>query len=70
MSETIKPAYQKFGDDDQGVFRIGAVDCSLQKKICDKEKVTAFPTIKIYPPYPAPAIDVEVNAKLEGKQIR
>jgi hypothetical protein len=53
-----------------GIFRIGAMDCSLQPKICEKEKVTNTPSMMIYPPFPAPAFNVEVNDKFEGKILR
>jgi len=46
------------------------VDCDDQPKICTKEKVTKFPTMKVYPPFPAPPFDIEVNEKTEGKTLR
>jgi hypothetical protein len=45
----------------QGVFKIGAIDCYKEWELCDKEKVTKFPTVRIYPQNPIPAFDHEVN---------
>ena len=39
------------------MFRIGAVNCDANEAICNKQKVTEFPTFKLYPPFPAPIID-------------
>ena len=57
----MKKAYEGFGTENKGIFRIGAVDCDTQGPICDKEKVTAFPTFKIYPPFPAPVFDAPIE---------
>jgi hypothetical protein len=37
------------------MFRIGSVNCSDFKKICDNEGITEFPSYKVYPPVPVPA---------------
>jgi hypothetical protein len=44
----------------QGVFKIGAVDCYKDWDLCDKEKVTQTPVVRIYPPLPVPPFDYEV----------
>lgn len=62
--------YEAFGTDNKGIFRIGAVDCDTQAQICDKEKVTAFPSFKVYPPFPAPVFDAPVGDKVDGKKLR
>jgi thioredoxin-like negative regulator of GroEL len=62
--------YTTFSTDNKGMFRIGAVDCEDQPKICEKEKISNYPTMKIYPPFPAPAFDVEINDKFDSKVIR
>jgi hypothetical protein len=41
------------------MYRAGAVSCDDFPKICDKEKVTKYPTLRVYPPYPAPTADYE-----------
>ena len=58
-SAAFVPEFDKFTNEFRGVFRIGACDCDTDPKICEKEKVTAFPTFKIYPPQPLPSIDVD-----------
>jgi hypothetical protein len=44
----------------QGVFKVGAVDCYKEWELCEKEKITKTPTVRIYPPSPVPAFDYEV----------
>ena len=41
------------------MFRVDGIDCDEYPKICTKEKVTKFPTFRIYPPFPAPTVDYE-----------
>ena len=66
-SPAIAKDYMGFSTENKGIFRIGAVDCDDQPKICEKEKVNAYPTMKIYPPFPAPAFDVDTNGNFEVK---
>lgn len=51
--------YEKFAIENKGMFRIGAMDCTQFKAICDKEGVSDFPTYKVYPPVPVPAFAIE-----------
>lgn len=57
-SNQVKGEYDKFAEENLGIFKIGAVDCDSQAKICEKEKITSFPTVRIYPQFPAPTIDM------------
>jgi hypothetical protein len=41
------------------MFRIGSVDCNQFSTICSKEKIDKFPTLRVYPPFPAPTQDYE-----------
>lgn len=61
QSKDIKGSYSKFATDNKGIFRIGSVDCQDQGPICTKEKIEKFPTIKIYPTFPAPAFDLDLS---------
>ena len=54
----MSDVYKQFASDNKGIFRIGAVDCDEQPKICEKEKVDSFPTYRVYPPFPIPHFDV------------
>lgn len=58
-SKTFSTEYEKFGAEMQGVFKIGAIDCYKEWELCEKEKVTKFPTVRVYPPNPIPAFDYE-----------
>ena len=51
--------YESFAKDNKGMFRIGAIDCKEFEAICKKEKVTKYPTIRVYPQFPAPTQDYE-----------
>lgn len=53
-SPAIADEYQKFAAQNMGIFMIGAVNCDAQPKICEKEKVSEMPTVRLYPPFPAP----------------
>ncbi|KAL4478385.1 hypothetical protein ABPG74_006620 [Tetrahymena malaccensis] len=46
----------------KGLFYFGAVNCGEEPTICEKEKITQYPTVRVYPPLPLPSIDVEVPA--------
>lgn len=46
---------------------MGACDCDEDASVCEKEKITTFPTVRIYPPLPIPTIDVE--GELTGKSV-
>jgi hypothetical protein len=59
-SKTFSTEYEAFSNEFQGVFKIAAVDCYKEWELCDKEKVTKFPTVRIYPINPVPAYDHEV----------
>jgi hypothetical protein len=34
-------------------------DCDENAKLCEKERVTKFPTVRIYPPMPIPPVDID-----------
>lgn len=61
QSKDIKGSYEKFSLENKGVFRVGAVNCEESEAICKKEGVTTTPTIKIYPPFPAPIFDLDIS---------
>lgn len=41
------------------MFRIGSVDCNEFSALCKKEKIDKFPTLRVYPAFPAPTQDYE-----------
>lgn len=57
-----KEDFEKLGSDLKDMIRVGAVDCDDFWKICESEKVTSFPTYRVYPPFPAPTQDFEGDA--------
>lgn len=61
QSKDMKGSYQSFATDNKGIFRIGSVDCKTQVDICKKEKVETFPTMRIYPTFPAPTLDLDLS---------
>lgn len=57
--------------ENKGVFRVGAVNCELDANICSKESVTATPTIKVYPPFPAPVFDLDLSGdQFDTKKLK
>ena len=61
-SKKLKKDYEAFATENKGIFRIGSMDCVEWKQFCEKEKVTSFPTVRIYPEFPAPILDADVKA--------
>lgn len=62
--------YNKFATENKGIFRIGSVDCGDFESVCSKEGVKEFPTIKVYPPFPIPAFDLELGDKFDAKKLK
>lgn len=60
QSRNFVNAMDEFINEFRGVFKIGGCDCEEDADICEKEKITKFPTFRIYPPFPIPAVDYEV----------
>jgi len=61
--------FNAFATENKGVFRIGSVDCEAQSDICKKEGIQDYPTFRVYPPFPAPNIDL-TSTKFEGKELK
>lgn len=63
--------YDQFAKDNKGIFRIGAIDCGDFSKICEKEKVKTFPTVKVFPPHPIPEMDLVMkDNKFDPKDLK
>lgn len=58
-SKAFAGSYEIFAKDNKGLFRIGALDCASFESICKKEKIDKFPTLRVYPSFPAPFQDYE-----------
>lgn len=41
------------------MFKIGVINCENEINICAKERITNYPTFRIYPPNPIPTFDYE-----------
>ena len=41
------------------MLRIGSVDCNEWSAICSKEGITKYPTYRVFPPSPIPALNLE-----------
>ena len=70
--DEIRPEFNAFASENKGIFRIGSLDCKEFKELCDKEKISELPTIRIYPTFPAPTQDLSLPAdkKFEAKQLK
>jgi len=64
-SELYAAEMNHFAEDWQGVFIIGSVDCDKYSELCEAHDIREFPSIKVYPPYPAPVslYEGEVTSK-------
>jgi hypothetical protein len=62
-SKEFAKAYDEFTNEFRGVFKILACDCEESPQVCEREKITKFPTIRIYPANPVPPMDYEVFQK-------
>jgi len=51
----------------KGVFKIAAVNCDDEYSICEKERISKTPLIRVYPPAPIPTFDHE--GELNTKNI-
>ena len=71
QSKDIKGSYEKFAKDNKGIFRIGAVSCVNEDAICSKEKIDKYPTIRIYPQFPAPIFDLDTSGdQFDSKKLK
>ena len=59
VSKTIAGQYENFAKENKGMFRISAIDCEDFPTVCTKEGVTKFPTLRVYPAFPAPTEDYQ-----------
>jgi hypothetical protein len=57
-SKSDQGQFEKFGIEQNEMLRIGSVECNEWTTICSKEGITEFPTYRVYPPSPIPAIDI------------
>jgi len=61
----MKEQFEAFATENMGIFRIGSVDCSDFTKMCEKEKVTSFPSVRLYPPFPVPTSDMDLSGDFD-----
>ena len=59
-SRSVKLEIEKFATDNDGMFKVGAINCKDFSEICEKQQIREFPTFKVFPPLPAPAYNYEV----------
>ena len=52
------------------MLRIGSVECTEHAKICDKEKIETFPTYRVFPPSPIPAVDLVSEDVLDTDKLK
>lgn len=63
-SRGMKLTYEKFAEENDGLFKVTAMNCKEFQDICEKQEVREYPTFKIYPPLPAPIFVYEVRSHL------
>ena len=60
-SRGLKLTYEKFAEENDGLFKVAAINCKEFQDICEKQEVREFPSFKVYPPLPAPVFIYEVK---------
>lgn len=63
-SRGLKLTYEKFAEENDGLFKVTAINCKEFLDICEKQEVREYPTFKIYPPLPAPVFVYEVTTSI------
>lgn len=66
-SKDFAPKFDQMAKDYKGMLRIGAVDCNQEQKLCEKEKIKKYPTFRLFPPQPVPAMDYD--GELDTKKM-
>jgi hypothetical protein len=66
-SRAFSDEFKTVSDDMSGILKFGGLDCAAHPQVCDKQKITKFPSVVIYPPQPIPSINWE--GPLNGKKI-
>jgi thiol-disulfide isomerase/thioredoxin len=59
-SRGIKLVFEKFAEENDGLFKVAAINCKEFTDICEKQEIREFPSFKVFPPLPAPAFIYEV----------
>ena len=59
-SRGFKLTFEKFAEENDGMFKVAAINCKEFADICEKQEVREFPSFKVYPPLPAPVFIYEV----------
>eukprot|EP01017_Pseudomicrothorax_dubius_P005126 TRINITY_DN11211_c0_g1_i1.p1 TRINITY_DN11211_c0_g1~~TRINITY_DN11211_c0_g1_i1.p1 ORF type:complete len:398 (+),score=137.24 TRINITY_DN11211_c0_g1_i1:83-1276(+) len=67
QSEQFSADYKTVSLDLDGIYKFAAVDCDENYELCEKEGVTKFPTVRVYPPLPVPPFDHE--GELSAKAV-
>ena len=52
------------------MLRIGSVECNEWTQICSKEGITKYPTYRVFPPNPIPAVDLETADTLDTDKLK
>ena len=60
-SRGLKLVFEKFAEDNDGLFKVAAINCKEFLDICEKQEVREYPIFKVYPPLPAPTFIYEVK---------
>lgn len=61
QSYKFSKEFDKKATDMKGILQFGFVNCSEHKELCNSEKPTTMPGLKVYPPIPIPATGMELD---------
>ena len=52
--------YEEFADEYKRVFRIFYINCNVESALCGTLNLAKYPALRVYPPLPIPAFDVQL----------
>jgi thioredoxin-like negative regulator of GroEL len=58
-SKGYKDEFEKLASDYDLMFKVGGINCKDFKQLCEKQEIKEYPTVKVYPPLPAPVWNYE-----------
>ena len=56
----IARKYEEFANEFKGAFRIFYINCEKEAKLCDAQKPSKMPSIRVYPTLPIPSFDFPI----------
>lgn len=69
-SKKLVEPYNTFAANYRLIFRVFAIECISELKLCNSEEAEKFPSLKVYPPFPAPAYFYNISNGIDENELR